>query len=268
MYNIYIVSDGTGRTAAQSTEAALTQYPDAKVKVHLHSKVRTSKKVKKIIEEAKAKKGFIVHTIVTDELRELVTVSARKHNIEAIDLMGTLLARLSDYFSESPTEKPGLFGQLNKQYFRRIESMEFALRHDDGLYVDEIAKAELVLLGVSRTFKTPISIYLAFKGWFVANIPIYIGDTPPPVLKKLPKGKVFCLDTNPRSLSGLRMPRDNYLKGITGNYVDPEYIRIELMEARSYYKTNPDWPIINVANKPIEEIATEILSIRSSIMNN
>jgi [pyruvate, water dikinase]-phosphate phosphotransferase / [pyruvate, water dikinase] kinase len=266
MYDIYIISDGTGRTAVQSTEATLTQYPNAKVNIHIHSKVRTKKKIKKIIDEVKESKGFIVHTIVTDELRELITNSARKHNIEAIDLMGTLLARLSDHFSNSPTEKPGLFSQLNKEYFRRIESMEFALRHDDGLYVDELRKAEIVLIGVSRTFKTPVSIYLAFKGWFVANVPIYIGSKPPSILKKLPKGKVFCLDTNPRSLSALRFPRDNYLKGITGDYTDAEHIKIELMEARSFFRTKQNWPIINVANKPIEEIASEILSIRSTVI--
>ncbi|MCW8802949.1 MAG: kinase/pyrophosphorylase [Ignavibacteriaceae bacterium] len=261
-YNIYIVSDGTGRTAEQALNAALIQFDSVKVNLIRRPKVRTEQKVISVIKEAKESKGFIVHTLVTDKLREAMLRNGRKHNVDTIDLMGGLLARLSEEFSVSPAEKPGLFGQLNKSYFRRIETMEFAFHHDDGQRVNELKKAEIVLLGVSRTFKTPLSIYLAFKGWFVANVPIVMGHEIPPVINKLLSSNVFCLDTNARALTELRRARQNYLGGAVGDYDDIEYVRMELMYARNVFSKNPGWAIINVTNKPIEEIASEIITLK------
>jgi regulator of PEP synthase PpsR (kinase-PPPase family) len=178
--------------------------------------------------------------------------------------MGPLIARLTETLSASPSEKPGLFSQLNKSYFRRIETMDFAFRHDDGQRVEDLRKADLVILGVSRTFKTPLSIYLAFKGWFVANVPITLGPDPPAILDRLSPKKVFCLDTNARQLAELRRARNDYLKGAVEGYADPEYVRIELMHARQFYGRHPLWAVVNVTNKPIEEIATEILAVRGT----
>ncbi len=261
-YNIYIVSDGTGRTAEQALNAALIQFPEVVVNLARRPKVRTEQKVVHVIQEAKKDGGFIVHTLVTDKLREVMLRGGRKHNVHTIDLMGGLLGQLSEEFSVSPAEKPGLFGQLNKAYFRRIETMEFAFHHDDGQRVSELKKAEIVLLGVSRTFKTPLSIYLAFKGWFVANVPIVLEHEIPPVINKLLSSNVFCLDTNARALTELRRARQNYLGGAIGDYDDIEYVRMELMYARNIFSKNPGWAIINVTNKPIEEIASEILTLK------
>jgi regulator of PEP synthase PpsR (kinase-PPPase family) len=260
---IFAVSDGTGRTAERILRAALVQFPGAEVEIIVRSNVRTAKRILEVVREAAAAKGFIVHTIVTRALRETMIRAGREHNVERIDLMGPLLARLTETLAVSPTEKPGIFARLNKSYFRRIETMDFALRHDDGQRLEDIRKAELVLLGVSRTFKTPLSIYLAFKGWFVANVPIVLNQAPPAVLERLPPNRIFCLDTNPRELAELRRARDDYLKGAAGPaYADPEYVRIELMQARRFYGQHPGWSIVNVTNKPIEEIATEILTVR------
>ena len=261
-YNIYIVSDGTGRTAEQALNAALIQFGGVKVKLIRKPKVRTEQKVVSVIKEAKEDRGFIVHTLVTDKLREAMLRNGRKYNVDTIDLMGGLLGRLSEEFSVSPAEKPGLFGQLNKTYFRRIETMEFAFHHDDGQRVNELKEAEIVLLGVSRTFKTPLSIYLAFKGWFVANVPIVMGQEFPPIINKLLASNVFCLDTNARALAEFRRARQSYLGGAVGDYDDIEYVRMELMYARNIFSKNPGWAIINVTNKPIEEIASEILTLK------
>jgi [pyruvate, water dikinase]-phosphate phosphotransferase / [pyruvate, water dikinase] kinase len=261
-YNIYIVSDGSGRTAEQALNAALTQFEEIKVNLIRRAKVRSEQKVTSVIKEAKRDEGFIVHTLVTDKLREAMLRGGRKHNVDTIDLMGGLLARLSEEFSTTPAEKPGLFGQLNKSYFRRIETMEFAFHHDDGQRVNDLKKAEIVLLGVSRTFKTPLSIYLAFKGWFVANVPIVMGQEFPPIINKLLASNVFCLDTNARALAELRRARQSYLGGAVGDYDDIEYVRMELMYARNIFSKNPGWAIINVTNKPIEEIASEILTLK------
>jgi len=262
MHNIYIVSDGTGRTAEQALNAALTQFSKVKIRLIKRAKVRSELKVRKIVLEAKKTGGFIVHTLVSNKLRSTMLLSCRKHNINVIDLMSGLLSRLSTEFAISPAEKPGLFGQINESYFRRIETMEFAFNHDDGLRVNELRKAEIVLLGVSRTFKTPLSIYLAFKEWYVANVPILIGVELPPIVYKLPPSKVFCLDTNARALSELRRVRQDYLGGAVGEYDDIEYVKIELMNARKIFSTQSKWSVINVTSKPIEEIASEILAIR------
>ncbi len=261
-YNIYIISDGTGRTAEQALYAALIQFPEIKVNLFRKPRVRTEQKVTSVIREAKQNSGFIVHTLVTDKLREVMLRGGRKQNVHTIDLMGGLLGRLSEEFSVTPTEKPGLFGQLNKAYFRRIETMEFAFHHDDGQRVSELKKAEIVLLGVSRTFKTPLSIYLAFKGWFVANVPIVMSQEMPPIVNKLLASNVFCLDTNARALTELRRARQNYLGGAVGDYDDIEFVRMELMYARKFFSRQPGWAIINVTNKPIEEIASEILILK------
>jgi regulator of PEP synthase PpsR (kinase-PPPase family) len=176
--------------------------------------------------------------------------------------MGPLLGRLSNRLAVSPQEKPGLFSELNRDYFRRIETMEFAIRHDDGQRIQELRKAEIVLVGVSRTFKTPLSIYLAFKGWLVANVPIVMGVEPDPILSRIPVRRVFFLDTNPRQLVELRQSRHAHLQRRLTDYVDFDVTRMELMHARQVYHRHPGWHVIDVTNKPIEEIASEVLATR------
>ncbi len=183
---IFVVSDGTGRTADQALSAALVQFPGAPVEIIIRAKVRTMARAREVVREAAEAGGFIVHTIVTDGVREAIVRAGRERNVEMIDLMGPLIARLTETLAVSPAARPGLFAQLNKSYFRRIETMEFAFRHDDGQRVEDLRKAEILLLGVSRTFKTPLSIYFAFKGWFVANVPITLEHEPPAILAKLP----------------------------------------------------------------------------------
>lgn len=242
--------------------AALAQFPGAKVEILVRSRVRTKTRVLEVVQEAARAGGFIVHTIVLDAVREAMVNYGRDHNVETIDLMGPLLARLTETLAASPSEKPGLFTKLNKTYFRRIETMEFAIKHDDGQRLEDIRKAEIVLLGVSRTFKTPLSIYLAFKGWFVANIPITLHQEPPAILSRLSPNKVFCLDTNARQLAELRRARSERLHGAAGEYADQEHVRLELMHARKFFCRHPGWAVINVTNKPIEELATEIIAVR------
>ncbi len=261
MNHIFIISDGTGRTAQQALDAALTQFPETSVEIHLRPEIRTKKQIIQVIKEVSNVQGFVLHTVVSQTLRREVRRSGRLRNVETIDLMGPLLAQLSQQFSDSPTETPGLFYELNQAYFRRVEAMDFALRHDDGKRIEQLSKAEIVLLGVSRTFKTPLCIYLAFKGWFVANIPIIIGIEPPPELFKLNNGRIFCLMTEPASLARLRQTRLEKWGEASGGYASQEFAYNDLRNARKLFESHPKWPIINVKNKPIEEIATEIISI-------
>jgi len=261
MYYIIVVSDGTGRTAQQALDAALTQFEDTYVEIIIKSSVRSKLQVLEIVEEALQKKAFIVHTLVSDEIRSLMLNTARRLNIETIDLMGPFLMRLSQQFLNTPSEKPGLFHEGNKDYFRRIEAMEYTFRHDDGQRVHELDKADIILLGVSRTFKTPLSIYLAIKGWLVANVPIILDMELPDILNDIVPHKVFGLTTYPSALAKLRRSRHEHLGGLTGEYAEEAFVTREIRYAHSFYQRHPKWAVVNVTSKAIEEIASEILSI-------
>ncbi len=263
MYHVFVVSDGSGATAERVLNAALTQFKDAPVKVERRPQVRTDEEIHQVVREAAEVGGSIVHTLVLDELRDEMVRAGRLHNVETIDLMGPLLARLSQQLSVSPAEKPGLFRQLNKAYFRRIETMEFALHHDDGQRAHELDQAEIVLVGVSRTFKTPLSIYLAFKGWFVANVPIVLGRQLPQKLFERPPGSVFGLTIDPERLAQLRQAREERWGTALGEYADPDFVHREIAHANAVFERNPDWPVIEVTDKPIEEIGAEILALRA-----
>jgi regulator of PEP synthase PpsR (kinase-PPPase family) len=260
MYQIFIISDGTGRTAEQAMKAALTQFEETEVQFNIRPHVRTEEQVLRIINEAYKVGGFIVHTVVSHKLRDIILDLGRLHDVETVDIMGPLLAQLTHQFAHSPSETPGLFRQLNKAYFQRIESLEFAFRHDDGQKIEELEKAEIVLLGVSRTFKTPLSVYLAFKGWLVANVPIILGIEMPKIVYDIPPECVFGLTTNPRRLAVLRSVRERHFGGGTGDYADLNYVRHEIMYATQIFNQHPEWSLVDVTNKPIEEIAFEIVS--------
>ncbi len=264
MAKIFIVSDGTGRTAVQALNAALTQFADQVVDTMVRNEIRTKHEVETAVKDAADVGAFIVHTLVSNDLRDFMITSGRKYNVETIDLMGPLLARLSEKLMHSPAEKPGLFNEINREYFKRIDAMQFAFQHDDGLRPEELHKAEIVLVGVSRTFKTPLSIYFAFKGWLVANIPIVMGIDPPGELFSLPPERVFCLTTYAHNLASLRHVRVEHLGGGGGEYASLRFVQQELNYAHAIFRRQPLWPVFRVTNKPIEEIASEIIAIRKA----
>jgi hypothetical protein len=265
VYHVFAVSDGSGATAEQVLTAALTQFKGAPVEIRSRSKVRTEERIRQVVREAAEMGGCVVHTLVLDELREEILRAGRSHNVETIDLMGPLLARPSQQLSISPAEKPGLFRQLNEEYFRRVETMEFALHHDDGRRATELHLAEIVLAGVSRTFKTPLSVYLAFRGWFVANVPIIMNKRPPSTLFELPAGRVFGLTIDPGRLAELRYARHERWGRSLGDYADPDFVRREVDYAEDIFGSHPERPVVDVTDKPIEEITAEILALMESV---
>ena len=261
MHQIFVASDGTGRTAEQAVRAAMTQFADQEIEIQRFSDIRNNLDIQKIVNQAVEMKAFIVHTLVSDKLREELFRIARLHDVETIDLMGPLLDRMTDQFAVNPSEQPGLFRVLNESYFRRIETMQFAFNHDDGKRVEDLQKAEIILLGVSRTFKTPLSIYLAFKRWFVANIPIVLGIPAPEIIYHVPPERVFCLMTYPNRLAQLRKARQDRLGGTPFDYANPEFVRRECTYASQVFSSQPKWQRINVTSKSIEEIASEIIAL-------
>ncbi len=270
MYYIYAVSDSTGRTVEQAARVVLAQYPKIESEVRLFNEVTSFEKIDEIIKLAYETKGLIIHSFVKHKLSEHIWYESRLHNVEVINLLGPVLNRFSNFLKSTPEEKPGLFSRLNRDYFRRIETTEFALKHDDGAYSEGLVDAEIVLLGVSRTFKTPLSIYLAFKGWLVANVPIVLDIPLPEVIYKLPPERIFCLTTNPSILSRLRNVRNEYLQGIAPRYASYEYVKKEIAYSLRLFNSKPEWTKVKVTAKPIEEIATNIINIyrRNMKMND
>ncbi len=261
MYHIYVLSDSTGRTVDQAARVVLAQFPDIDSEVHQHNDISSFEEIDAIIEVAHENNGLIIHSFVRHELSEHIWYEARLHNVEVINLLGPVLNRFATFFKSTPEEKPGLFGRLNRDYFRRVETTEFALKHDDGARIEELENAEIILLGVSRTFKTPLSVYLAFRGWLVANIPIVYNMPLPEILHKIPDHKIFCLVTNASILSRLRNVRNEYLKGLAPSYASYDYVKKEIGYANMLFNSHPNWTKVNVTSKPIEEIATNIINI-------
>lgn len=260
MLTILVISDGTGETAERVVRSALTQFTGTEVKVIRRGEIRTPEQVQAVITEAAGRNALVVHTLVSNELRSRLLAEARLHHVDAMDIMGPLLDRLGSRLGLSPLEKPGLFTQLTEVQARQIEAVEFAFRHDDGQRPQDLPRADLVLVGVSRTMKTPLTLYLAYRGWFVANVPLVPELTLPPALLHLPPERVFGLTMSPTRLAELRRARARYLTIPEGDYASLAQIREELRYAHALCAER-GWHLIDVTGKSVEEVAGEILAL-------
>jgi len=261
MYHIYAISDSTGRTVEQAAQVVLAQFPNIEREIHLFTDVNSFEEIDRIIEMAHKNSGIIIHSLIKHEFGNYIWQEGRIHNLEVISLLRPVLNRFAHFLNSTPEEKPGLFSRLNRNYFRRIETTEFAIKHDDGANTDGLYDAEIVLLGVSRTFKTPLSIYLASKGWLVANVPVILDMPIPQIVYDLPPEKVFCLITNASILSRLRNVRNEYLQGAAPTYSSYDYVKKEIKYANMLFNVQPNWEKVRVTAKPIEEIANNIICI-------
>ncbi len=262
MLTIYVVSDSTGETAERVVGSALVQFRNARTKVIRRSNIRLPKQVRALLREAAAQQSFVIHTLVSHRLRRLMLSESRALGVDAMDLMGPLIERLSTHLRIVPTQKPGLFKQLVEAKSRQIEAVEFAFRHDDGLQVRDLKRAEIVLVGVSRTMKTPVSIYLAYRGWFAANVPIIYGIPLPPELLKLPASRIFCLVANPVRLRELRLARVDAFSLPETPYASLLHVRKEMLLSR-HLSRDHGWRQIEVTGKSVEEVAREIVVLMS-----
>jgi [pyruvate, water dikinase]-phosphate phosphotransferase / [pyruvate, water dikinase] kinase len=260
MLTIFVVSDSTGETAERVARSALTQFEDAPVTIERRGGVRTAEQVQGVIAEAAGRDSLVLHTLVRDELRRLMLAEARKRGVDAMDLMGPVLDRLANQLGLTPSEKPGLFGQLLTERARQIDAVDFAFRHDDGQRLGELDRAEVVLVGVSRTMKTPTMVYLAYRGWFAANVPLVPGVPPPRELLALPPERVFGLFMTPARLAELRRVRASHLRLATSDYTSLADIREELLRAQILC-IDHGWQRIDVTGKSVEEVALEILTL-------
>ena len=256
---IFIVSDATGETAYRVVRAVLAQFKDVLIDLEWRQGIRSIPQIIEVVDQAAGVGGLIVHTLIVPEQRQVLLDESRKRGVECIDVIGPVLIHFSDWVQLEPLHQPGLTRQLDEDYFRRITALEFAVQHDDGRNAAELDKADLVLVGVSRTSKTPLSVYLAYRGWLVGNVPIILDMEPPPILFELPPRQVVALTLSPERLTRLRGERLRHL-GLKGDYADPGHIRLEVQHALSLF-AGAGWPVVNVTAKSIEESATEILSL-------
>jgi len=261
MYKIFAVSDATGKTANRVLDAALLQFDKDDVDIIRYGEVRSVDRVREIMDEAASVDGFVVHTLVSEDLRLHMLDEGRKFNVPTIDLIGPLLIRLAAWFENQPKAQPGLFHTIDLEYDHRIEAIEFTVQHDDGRRTDELHLADIVLVGVSRTSKTPLSMYLANQGWKVANVPIVLGIDLPDEIFTLPKKRVIALIIDPERLASLRQARAERLGTKQKGYADIETIRREVIYAYQLFDRRRDWPLLDVTAKPIEEAAAEINTI-------
>jgi len=261
-HKVYIISDATGATGQRVVRAALAQFANAEVTVELKPGVRDVEEVRSLVKEAGQARGTIVHTLAVPELRQIMVEEGRMHHVVTIDLMGPLVARLSDALELAPLARPGLLRQLDESYLQRIEAIDFTVRHDDGRNPEELADAELVLVGVSRTSKTPISIFLAYRGWRVANVPVIADLDPPPALSRVDRSRVVALTIDPKRLMLLRKARASRMgRRLTLHYANLEHVQRELDWAELLLRRHR-WATVDVTNKSIEESAAEIIALQ------
>jgi regulator of PEP synthase PpsR (kinase-PPPase family) len=257
---IYVVSDSTGETAERVTRATLLQFPDAQVRLKIERRVRDRRGLTAILQQAASAEALVVFTLVRPELREHFNEEAERLQVPHVDVIGSLLSQIGQHLESDPVNIPSAEMPLSAEYFRRVEAIEFAVKSDDGKEPRNLNKADLVLCGVSRTSKTPLSTYLASRGLKVANVPLVLGVEPPKELLELPGFRVIgltigvdqILDIRKHRLQQLGMPPD-------ANYGLRDHVKSELEYAHQIFRDHPDWVVVDVTNCAIEETATIIL---------
>jgi regulator of PEP synthase PpsR (kinase-PPPase family) len=257
---IEILSDSTGETAEKVVRAAMLQYPHAGAQIRLHTRVRTKEAARPVLEAAAKDGALVVFTVVSPELREFIHAQSYELKVEALDLIGSLIGKLATFLDRQPINTPSGMLPLTDEYFRRIEAVEFAVKSDDGKEPRNFKKADLVLCGVSRTSKTPLSTLLAQRGLKVANQPIVLGVTLPPELEETPGDRVVGLTIEIDQLIEIRKARLKQLGMPTdASYGLREQVKQELDYARQIFAEHPQWPVIDVTGRAIEETAVIIL---------
>ena len=269
-YQIYLISDSTGETLDRVFLAIKAQFKNIEYDVKSYFFTRTENQVTKIIDEAKKNNNAIIlYTIVDTSLAKFLANKGNEKKIPCFSVLGNLIMNFSKLLNQKASHVPSGQHALNEEYYERIEAIQFTMAHDDGNLVEDIDKADLILLGVSRTSKTPTSIYLANRGYKTLNIPLVNEQSIPDILKKNPKlSCVVGLTTEPQRLVDIRKNRMNALKEkVNTNYTNINKIEKEINEAKKTF-TKYKWPTIDVTRKSVEETAASIIKIYEIRKNN
>lgn len=258
---IYVASCGEGINAFNLVESTLVQFPDNGITVIKVPHIRTENQVDELIEKVKCIESLIVHTIVNQDLRQHITRKGIDNNIVTIDLMGPVISKIQTFLNLEPLQIPGLYREINQIDLKQVAAIDFTLSHDDGLNPGTLTQAEIVLVGLSRAGKTPLSMYMAIMGWKVANVPYVPGVAMPESIKAVDRRRVVSLNINAEQLTAHRKLRQESLG--TKNfysYSSRKDIETEIQHAIKYYVTS-GFSMIDVSNKPIESSAEEIIEM-------
>lgn len=260
---VYVVSDGTGETALTMIRAALVQYPDQPINLVRCKNVRTETQLEPLIEEMDPEHSFVVYTVVSGKLRQSIENLCTSKGLLCVDLLGPLLNQLSLFLKVQGHEsQPGRLRLVNEDYFKKIEAIEFTVKHDDGKLLSGLAEADIVLVGISRTSKTPLSIFLSHKGLKVANVPLVLNQPLPDELFSIDQRKIVGLIVDNEILTRIRRNRlERFGQDPGGSYASPSYVQKEIEYAYEIFRKNRRWPVFNVTDRALEETAAEILRV-------
>tara|TARA_B110001450_G_scaffold237535_1_gene243853 strand:+ start:683 stop:1507 length:825 start_codon:yes stop_codon:yes gene_type:complete len=263
IYQIYLISDSTGETLDRIFLAIKAQFKNIEYKIHTYSFTRTENQILKILSDAKKNSNSIIlYSIVDSNLAKYLANTSNDKQIPCFGVLGDLILSFSKLLNQKASHQPSGQHVMNEEYYKRIAAIQFTMNHDDGNLIKEINKSDIILLGVSRTSKTPTSIYLANKGFKTSNIPLINKDSIPKILKENPKiACVVGLNTEAERLVDIRKNRMNSLKETENkSYTDLVKIKQEVEEAKNTFKKFK-WPTIDVTRKSVEETAASIIKI-------
>ena len=269
-YQIYLISDSTGETLDRIFLALKAQFKNIEYKVHSYSFTRTENQILKILEDAKKNENSVIlYTIVDNNLAKYLASVSEQKKIPCFGVLGNLILNFSKILNQKASHEPSGQHVLNEEYYDRIEAIQFTMNHDDGNLINDIDKSDIILVGVSRTSKTPTSIYLANKGFKTSNIPLVNENSLPKKLRDNPQITcVIGLNTEPERLADLRKNRMNSLKETENTkYTSIENIKKEILDAKKTFQKYR-WPTIDVTRKSVEETAASIIKIHEIYLNN
>jgi len=269
-YQIYLISDSTGETLDRIFLALKAQFKNIEYKVHSYSFTRTENQILKILGDAKKNENSVIlYTIVDNNLAKYLTNVSNEKKIPCFGVLGNLILNFSKILNQKASHEPSGQHALNDEYYERIEAIQFTMNHDDGNLLNDIEKSDIILVGVSRTSKTPTSIYLANKGFKTSNIPLVNENSLPKKLRENPQiACVVGLNTEPERLVDLRKNRMNSLKETENTkYTSIENIKKEIIDAKKTFQKYR-WPSIDVTRKSVEETAASIIKIHEIYLNN
>lgn len=259
-FNVHLVSDSTGETLVTLSRASCAQYPQGRPIEHLHALVRSEKQLLSALQKIEDYPGIVFYTLVNEERRKLLEQHCTRLNITAVSILDPALASLSRYLGVPMSSEIGAQRTMSDAYFSRISALDFAMAHDDGQNLEGLKHADIILLGISRTSKTPTCIYLANRGFKAGNIPLVPGTVIPPELKTYKNTLVIGLISTPDRIVEIRRQRLSSLgQGVT-DYVDQDRVREEMLTAKRMF-VRQSWPIIDVSRRSIEETAARIINL-------
>lgn len=261
VYHLHLISDSTGETVSSVARSVMVQFGEVEVEEHFWALVRTKHQVDKVMEGISKHMGFVLYTIADPELRGYLNQKCQKLNVPCVSVLSRIVSDLSSFFGVKPTGQIGRQYELNEEYFSRVEAINFALTHDDGQSVWDLDEADIIVVGVSRSSKSPTCMYLAFRGFRAANIP-YVPKVPlPEILATLRKPLIVGLTIHPEILVQIRTNRLLSLnEDRCGMYTDLEDVEKEVLEARKLF-LKQGWPIIDVTRRSVEETAAKMIQM-------